>query len=94
MAEYETTAVAGIVSTNPAYLMNSQLNCEYAVAVALTGRVPCKVRGPVHKGDMMVSAGWGYAKASSDPKVGQVIGKALESFGDGTGVIEVVVGRL
>jgi len=99
--EYEVTIsningsqyVAGVVSTNPAYLMNSGLE-EGSVAVALTGRVPCKVTGPVRKGQMMVSNGDGTARAENNPTMGSVIGKALENFGDGVGVIEVVVGRL
>jgi len=86
--------IAGIVSTDPAYLMNSDLESEFVVTVALTGRVPCKVQGTVRKGDMMVSAGNGYARAEEDPKLGSVIGKALEDFDGDTGVIEVVVGRL
>jgi hypothetical protein len=64
------------------------------VALALAGRVPCKVIGPVYKGDMMVSAGYGYAKSSSAPTIGSVIGKALENFEGDKGVIEVVVGRV
>jgi hypothetical protein len=42
---------------------------------------------------MMVAAGNGAARAEADPKMGQVIGKALEDS-DGDAVIEVVVGRL
>ena len=84
--------VAGIVSTNPAHLMNAEL--EGGVAVALTGRVPCKVIGPVSKGDMMVSAGNGMARAEENPAMGSVIGKALGNNEDGEGIIEVVVGRL
>jgi len=61
--------------------------------VALVGRVPCKVQGPVAKGDMMVSAGNGKARAEADPKVGAVIGKALEDFNGEEGVIEVVIGK-
>ena len=87
------TRVAGVVSTKPAYLMNSGLDAEHVVAVAFTGRVPCKVVGPVRKGDMLVSAGNGMARAEADPKVGSVIGKALENFDGAEGVIEVVVGR-
>ena len=87
------TRVAGVVSTNPAYLMNVGLEAEHVVAVAFTGRVPCKVVGPVRKGDMMVSAGNGAARAEADPKVGSIIGKALENFDGAEGVIEVVVGR-
>jgi hypothetical protein len=83
--------VAGVVSTDPAYMMNSDAEGVY---VALTGRVPCKVVGPVRKGDMMVSAGNGAARAEENPALGSVIGKALENFDGDEGVIEVVVGRL
>jgi hypothetical protein len=87
------TRVAGVVSTAPAYRMNDGLEAEHTAMVALTGRVPCKVQGPVAKGDMMVSAGNGKARAETDPKVGAVIGKALEDFNGEEGVIEVVVGK-
>ena len=86
--------VAGVVSTNPAYLMNSAIEADYPIAVALTGRVPTKVIGPITKGQMMVSAGNGRARAESNPIIGSVIGKAVESFGSGEGTIEVVVGRI
>jgi hypothetical protein len=86
--------VAGVVSTNPAYVMNNALEGEHVVAVALLGRVPCKVKGLVQRGDMMVSAGDGSARAEVNPRVGSVIGKALEDFNGIEGVIEVVVGRL
>ena len=86
--------VAGVVSTNPSYLMNSAQDGEFVVAVALTGRVPTKVTGTVQKGDMMVSNGDGSARAEADPRVGTVIGKALEDFNGVAGIIEVVVGRL
>ena len=42
----------------------------------------------------MVSASNGYARAEENPKLGSVIGKALEDFNGITGVIEIVVGRL
>jgi hypothetical protein len=87
------TKVAGVVSTNPSYTMNSGLEAEHVATVALTGRVPTMVIGPVRKGDLMVAAGLGRAKASVQPKVGSVIGKALEDFDGAEGVIEVVVGR-
>jgi hypothetical protein len=84
--------VAGVVSTNPSYIMNSECAGEFVATVALTGRVPTQVTGTVRKGDLMVSAGNGKARAESDPRVGTVIGKALaDSEGDAT--IEVVVGR-
>lgn len=86
--------VAGVVSTNPSYIMNAGCQSEYPTQVALTGRVPCQVIGPVTKGAMMVSAGNGAARAEKTPAMGTVIGKALEDFAGKTGVIEVVVGRL
>ena len=88
------TKVAGIVSTDPAHLMNS---AQEGVALAIAGRVPCKVIGPVEAGDMMISAGNGMAKAFDadigSPAMGTVIGKAIEDHvGDETttGVIEVL----
>ena len=88
-----STRVAGVVSTNPAYLMNNSLTGIKA-PIALQGRVPCKVVGPVRKGDMMVSAGNGAAQAATAPVIGSVIGKSLENFDGAEGVIEVVVGRV
>ncbi len=85
--------VAGVVTTAPAHLMNSELG-GVAAAIALQGRVPCKVVGPVAKGDMMVSAGNGRARAEANPVMGSVIGKSLENFDSAEGVIEVAVGRL
>jgi hypothetical protein len=87
------TRVAGVVSTNPSYIMNANQSGEHVVAVALTGRVPCRVTGQVRKGDLMVSAGNGMARAENNPRVGSIIGKALADFDGAEGVIEVVVGR-
>ena len=99
--EYEVTLgtdatirVAGVVSQNPAYLMNSDCTGKYVTPIALQGRVPCRVNGSVRKGDMLVSAGNGFAKACQTPQMGSVIGKALEDFDGNNGIIEVVVGRL
>jgi hypothetical protein len=86
--------VAGVVSTNPAHIMNSGLKAEYTAALALTGRVPTLVIGPVAKGDMMVTAGGGRAQACAEPRMGSVIGKALQDHAGGQGVIEIVVGRM
>jgi hypothetical protein len=87
------TRVAGVVSTNPAYLMNSDCKGHFVSAVALQGRCPVKVTGTIQKGDLLVSAGNGRAKAAVTPSVGSVIGKALEDFDGSDGVIEVSVGR-
>lgn len=89
------TRIAGVVSTNPAYLMNSK---ENGVAVALQGRVPCRVLGPVSKGDRVVSshiAGVAQALDLAQYQPGCIIGKALQAI-DSTdiNIIEVVVGRL
>ena len=88
-----STRAAGVVSTNPAHIMNTGLEGNNIVALALTGRVPTKVQGTVRKGDLMVSAGNGCARAEDNPRVGTIIGKALENFNGHYGVIEVVVGK-
>lgn len=94
IADDGTTKVAGIVSTNPAYVMNSACKGEHTVALALQGRVPCKVRGNIKKGDMLISAGYGFARPASSPVTGTVIGKSLENFDGIEGIIEVAVSRL
>ncbi len=88
--------IAGVVSTNPAHLMNSGL--ENGTPVALQGRVPCKVKGMIAKGDVLVAsgvAGVACKMVKEMYEVGCVVGKALENHTEaGEGVIEVVVGRL
>jgi hypothetical protein len=88
--------VAGVVTTNPAHLMNSHLKGDHVVGVALQGRVPCKVLGRVEKGDILVTAAKpGYAIVDNDPRIGTVIGKAVGvKTDDGYGIVEVVVGRV
>lgn len=89
-----STAVAGVVSTNPAYLMN---NGAIGLPVALTGRVPCMVRGPVAKGTVLVTSdanGIAEALNSSLFRPGCILGKSLETIEDSSvKLIEVVVGR-
>jgi len=86
--------VAGIVSTQPAYLMNTGSG---SVAVGLTGRLPCMVQGPVNKGTLLVtSATPGVAQALDKAQwiPGCVIGKSLEVIeDDSVALIEVAVGR-
>jgi len=86
--------IAGVISEKPSYLMNNGLTADYRAIVALTGRVPTFVHGPVVKGDMMISAGNGYAQACTTPAMGTVLGKALENFNGENGKIEIVVGRM
>lgn len=94
LAQDGSRRVAGVVSTNPAHLMNGMLQGANVVPLALQGRTPCKVRGRIQKGDMLVSAGSGFARPDHNPQIGTVIGKALENFDGIEGVIEVVVGRM
>ena len=84
---------AGIVTTNPAQTLNSEL--ENSVAIALVGRVPCKVVGRIYKGDMLtVSDTPGAATRLTHPRIGALIGKALEDYNSNqVGVIEVMVYR-
>jgi len=94
IADEDTQRLAGVVSQNPAYLMNSECEGKHVVAIALQGRTPVRVMGKVNKGDFLVSAGDGYAKATDNPKIGSIIGKSLESFDGQYGMVEVMVGRL
>ena len=89
------TRIAGVVSTDPAYLMNSTAT---GVPVALQGRVPCRVLGPVEQGDRVVSShisGVAQRLDLEQYQPGCIIGKALQAV-DSTdiSIIEVVVGRV
>jgi hypothetical protein len=64
----------GVISENPAFRMNEDL--EGGVFVALKGRVPVRVVGPVEKGDELVPTEDGNAYASGN---GKVFAIALES---------------
>jgi hypothetical protein len=86
--------VAGVISGDPAYLMNSKATGQ---AVALQGKVPCKVVGQISKGDMLVTHSQhpGVARKGTNPSMGTVIGKALEEYNSTEiGTINIVAGRL
>lgn len=93
--EYADTRIAGVVSTDPGFLMNGKLEDGYPIA--MTGRVPCFVMGPVSKGDIVTSSnikGVATKLQKGDFLPGCIIGKSLEEHLDETvKVIEVVVGR-
>jgi len=92
---FKTTKVIGVVSTNPGHIMNAEIKDEDNTAlVAFTGRVPTKVVGKIEKGDIIVSSEVsGVATSTDEPKLGSIIGKALESYdSEDIGVIEVVIG--
>lgn len=82
---YADPRAAGVVSTDPAYLMNSGAQGT-TVALALTGQVPCLVAGPVSKGDLLTTSDVPGHACRLDPdqwRPGVIIGKALESCGTG-----------
>jgi len=88
------TARAGIVSTAPAYTLNATAgNDDTHPYIAIAGRVPCKVIGPITKGDLLVtSTVRGFAeRAHANDNPNATIARALETFEGIEGVIEVMV---
>ena len=70
----------GVVSEKPAYLMNAGQKNGSPVAIA--GRVPVRVLGRINKGDRLVSAGNGVARAASQEEsinAFNVIGRAIQT---------------
>jgi len=95
--EDKSAKVFGVISTQPAYMMNNMAgNNESHPFVAMTGRTPVRVSGPVNKGDRLVSSSIkGTARAVADSEEinpFHVIGRALESKTDaGIGMVNCVV---
>jgi hypothetical protein len=87
--------VFGVISTRAAYLMNSNAGPDAThPPVAMTGRVPVNVVGQVLKGDRLVSAGNGQARAAQagEATAFNVIGRALRDKLDaGPGTVEAIV---
>ena len=87
--------VFGVVSTRAAYLMNSGAGTdETHPPIAMTGRVPVRITGMIYKGDRLVSAGNGLARAArpGEATAFNVIGRALEDRTDtGEGTVEAIV---
>ena len=76
----ETTAasgsseyIAGVISTDPAYLMNSTIDGQ---PIALVGRVPVRVVGSVTKGQAVFATDNGVASTDG---TGPIVGIALET---------------
>ena len=95
---YDSTRVAGVVTTQPAHVMNSHLVGPNVACIALRGRVPVKVKGVVRKGDVLVTAGEGhigYAVAALYPRdvpAAAMIGKAItDKLDAGPGVVEALI---
>lgn len=70
----EYSYAIGVVSNNPALMMNSEL--EGGTYIALKGRVPVKVQGPITKGQTLVAGDNGTAQAGTQ---GRVFAIALDS---------------
>jgi len=76
--------------------MNSDLQGEHVAAIALRGRIPCKVIGRVRKGDVLTASSVpGFAEVGNNPHfIGAacIVGKAIENKDtDGEGVVEILV---
>ena len=87
--------VFGVISTHAAYLMNGRAGTDAThPPVAMTGRVPVKCIGIIHKGDRLVSAGNGQARAAKtgEATAFNVIGRALQDkLVAGEGTVEAIV---
>ena len=96
-----STAVMGIYSTKPGVVGRRQTTAKShmveEVPMAMIGIVPTKVSaegGPIKPGDLLVTSSLpGYAMKGTDRSqlAGAIVGKALDSLNEGTGVIEVAV---
>ena len=87
--------VLGVISTNPAYLMNDiEQITENHPPVVLNGRAPVRVIGPVRKGDRLISAGKGLAKSADKDEITafNVIGRSLENkYSDDEGIVIAIL---
>ena len=87
--------VFGVISTNAAYLMNSSAgNDATHPPIAMSGRVPVRVVGLIAKGDRLVSAGNGLARAGKQNELTpwNVIGRSLVDKTDTSeSLIEAIV---
>ena len=88
-------SVFGVISTKAAYLMNNGAGDDIThPPVAMTGRVPVQVTGVVQKGDRLVSAGNGMARAAKagEATAFNVIGRSLvDKLDSGIGSVEAIV---
>lgn len=89
---YADTRVAGVISSNPAYLMNA---ASEGLPVALRGRVPVQVLGPVSKGDLLVTStqpGFAQSVGQVNTFGAAVFAKSLTTDGrNGLKIIEAVI---
>jgi hypothetical protein len=82
VSSFADVRVAGVISTDPAYLMNSG---SAGTPVALRGKVPVRVAGPVVKGDLLVTSvhpGVAQAAPAIDVNPLAVFAKSIEEDSD------------
>jgi len=98
--EYDTRAagvVAGAGCYRPGIILDKQRTSAGRLSVSLVGKVFCKVdgaHGAIEVGDLLTTSPTpGHAMKAIDPRraFGAVIGKALKSWGDGKGMIPILV---
>ena len=95
VADELSESVFGVISTRAAYLMNAIAGTdETHPPVAMTGRVPVNTIGVVRKGDRLVSAGNGLARAAQpgEATAFNVIGRSLDNkLSTEQGTVEAIV---
>ncbi|MBN2407727.1 MAG: hypothetical protein JXJ19_08520 [Elusimicrobia bacterium] len=86
------TAVAGIVSTSPGYVLNGS---QKGYKLALAGRVPVKVcdeNGSIGRGDLLTTSSRpGFAMKADENKPGAIVGKAMEKLKGSEGRIIAII---
>jgi hypothetical protein len=96
-SKYSDPALAGVVSKNPGYLMNRDIEAEYPVCVAFVGRVPVRAVGRISKGALLTTSeikGCATTFSKGANQVGSIIGVALEDKTEGgESTIEVMLKR-
>lgn len=94
--EEASTEVLGVVSSQPAHLMNAEAGSnDTHPPIAMVGRVPVRCIGEIRKGDRLISAGNGCAKTAGSAVVlgaGHIIGRALaDKLTNDEGLVEAIV---
>ena len=96
-SKYSDSTLAGVVSENPGYLMNRDIEAEFPICVAFVGRVPVRVVGRISKGALLTTSeinGCATTFSKGANQVGSIIGVALEDkTEDGESTIEVMLKR-
>ena len=94
--EDKSDAVFGVVSSAPAYLMNSEAgNNDTHPAIALKGRVPVRLTGKGSAGDRVISAGYGLARVAGTDEATtfNTLGRLIkDKYTEDTELTECVIG--